>query len=53
LGEGHAGSKTLWICRCAWTTIAETAEVLASLDQLDFHFDFDNFGLPRFAASLT
>src|SRR6266576_5694183 len=21
LGEGHAGSKTLWICRCAWTTL--------------------------------
>src|SRR5947209_18972969 len=21
LGEGHAGHKTLWICRCAWTTL--------------------------------
>src|SRR5438270_6597019 len=21
LGERHAGSKTLWICRCAWTTL--------------------------------
>ena len=21
LGEEHAGSKTLWICRCAWTTL--------------------------------
>jgi hypothetical protein len=21
IGRGHAGSKTLWICRCAWTTL--------------------------------
>ena len=21
MGEGGAGSKTLWICRCAWTTL--------------------------------